>query len=42
MQKQADKDILNSEAFKIEMIAALKEGFRQGGKATSRYDPTYA
>ncbi len=34
--EQADRDILNSEAFKIEMFASLKEGFRQGGKASSR------
>ena len=36
MLEQDDKDILNSEAFKTEMFAALKEGFRQGGKASSR------
>lgn len=34
--EQADKDILNSEAFKTEMFASLKEGFRQGGNASSR------
>ena len=36
MLEQDDKDILSSKAFKTQMFAALKEGFRQGGNASSR------
>ena len=33
---EADRDVLHSEMFKTEMFTALKEGFRLGGKASSR------
>lgn len=32
----ADQEIMNQEDFKINMFASLQEGFKQGGKATSR------
>jgi pimeloyl-ACP methyl ester carboxylesterase/DNA-binding CsgD family transcriptional regulator len=34
--EQADRDIVDSKAFKTEMFATLREGFRQGGNASSR------
>ena len=33
---QADRDILKSDSFKVDMVTALTEGFRQGGKALAR------
>ncbi|MCK4707373.1 MAG: alpha/beta hydrolase, partial [Gammaproteobacteria bacterium] len=33
---KADQEVMSGEDFKINMFASLQEGFKQGGKATSR------
>jgi len=33
---KADQEIMNKEDFTVNMFASLQEGFKQGGKATSR------
>jgi len=35
-QGKADQEIMSMELFKTEMYASMKEGFKQGGKASSR------